>query len=116
MDSDRCAVVKLFQAGYKPKEISKWLKMPRGKRMFVIRTIKRFQETGNVDDWARTGRPCSVVNPNLRKMVREQIRRNPRRSMRKMASVLKISLQSSKEPLKIIRDEIMQKKESAFPY
>ena len=60
MDSNSCAVVKLFQAGHKPNEISKLLKMPREKRMFVIRTIKRFQETGNVDDRARTGRPCSV--------------------------------------------------------
>ena len=46
MDSDRCAVVKLFQAGHKPKEISKLLKMPRGKRMFVIRTIRDFKRLG----------------------------------------------------------------------
>ena len=40
MERDRCAVVGLFQAGYKPKEISKMLKMPRGRRMFVVRAIK----------------------------------------------------------------------------
>ena len=103
MDSDRCAVVKLFQAGHKPKEISKLLKMPRGERMSVIRTIKRFQETRNVYNRARTGRPCSVVIPKVRKIVREQIRRNLRRSMRKMASVLKISRRAV---LRIVKDHL----------
>ena len=50
MERDRCAVVGLFQAEYKPKEISKMLKMPRGRRIFVVRAIKRYLETGNVED------------------------------------------------------------------
>ncbi|KAI6660137.1 Transposase [Oopsacas minuta] len=69
------------------------LKMPRKKDVYY-RAIKRYLETGKVEDRARTGRPCSVVTPKVRKAVREQIRRNPRRSMRKMASVLKISHRS----------------------
>ena len=55
MDSYRGAVAKLFQAGHKPKEISKLLIMPRGKRKFAISAIKRFQQTANVDNRARTG-------------------------------------------------------------
>ncbi|KAI6646850.1 hypothetical protein LOD99_9119 [Oopsacas minuta] len=70
------------------------LKIPRERRMFITRAIKRYLETGNVKDRGRTGRPCSVVTPKVRKAVREQIQRCPRRSMRKMASVLKISHRS----------------------
>ena len=107
MESDRCAVVGLFQAGHKPKEISKMLKMSRGRRMFVvIRAIKRYLETGNVEDRAKSGRPCTVVTPKVRKTVREQIRRNPRRSMLKMASVIKISRRSVQ---RIVRNHLGMK-------
>ncbi|KAI6659792.1 hypothetical protein LOD99_10647 [Oopsacas minuta] len=40
------------------------------------------------------GRPRSVTTQRLKKVLRERIRRNPRRSMRKMASELKISRRS----------------------
>ena len=106
MERDRCAVFGLFQARYKSKEISKMLKMPRGRRMFVVRAIKRYLETGNVEDRARSGRPCTVVTPKVRKTVREQIRRNPRRSMRKMASVIEISRRSVQ---RIVRDHLGMK-------
>ena len=42
-------------------------------------------------DRARSGRPRTVRTPQLKKVMRERIRRNPRRSMRKMALDLKIS-------------------------
>ena len=92
--------------------------MPRGCRMFVIRTIKRYQETGSVEDRTRSGRPCTVVTPKVCKAVREQIRRNPRRSMRKMASTIKISHRSVQriDSSRSFRDEIIQKKECPLPY
>ena len=46
MDSDRCAVVKLFQAGHKPKEISKLLKMPRGKECLLLGPLRDFKRLG----------------------------------------------------------------------
>ena len=106
MENERSAILGLYQAGHKPNEISKLLKMPRGRRMFVIRTIKRYQETGSVEDRTRSGRPCTVVTPKVCKVVREQIRRNPRRSMRKMASTIKISHRSVQ---RIVRDHLGMK-------
>ena len=106
MENERSAILGLYQTGHKPNEISKLLKMPRGRRMFVIRTIKRYQETGSVEDRTRSGRPCTVVTPKVCKVVREQIRRNPRRSMRKMASTIKISHRSVQ---RIVRDHLGMK-------
>ncbi|KAI6651278.1 hypothetical protein LOD99_5426 [Oopsacas minuta] len=45
-------------------------------------------------DKARSGRPSSVTIPRLVKRVRERIRRNPRRSMRKMPVDLQVSRHS----------------------
>ena len=42
-------------------------------------------------DRARSGRPPTVRTPQLKKVVRERIRRDPRRLMRKIALDLKIS-------------------------
>ena len=39
----------------------------------------------------RSGRPKSVTTPRLKKVVMDRIRRNPRRSLRKMAVELKVS-------------------------
>ena len=61
METDRAAIIKLFQAGHKRKEILNLLEMPNGRRMFVYRTIKRYQETGTVEDRVRSGRPSSVM-------------------------------------------------------
>ena len=106
MESQRSAVIELFQSGHKKSEILKRLKMSKGRRMFVHRTIKRFQDTGKVKDRNKSGRPVSVTTPNVRKAVREQIRRNPRRSMRKMASVLNISRKSVQ---RIVRKDLGMK-------
>ena len=69
----------------------KLLKIPQTRRNFVIRTIKRFNETGGVMDRARTGRPVSITTVKMRKVVRSRVWRNPQRSIRKMAKELKIS-------------------------
>ena len=46
MESDRCAVVCLFQAGHKPKEISKMLKMPRGRRILLLGPLRDIWRLG----------------------------------------------------------------------
>ena len=94
VETDRAAVIKLFQVGHKQKQILNLLKMPNGRRMFVYRTIKRYQETGTVEDKVRSGRPSSIITPRVKKAIREQIRRNPRRSMRKIALGMEISRRS----------------------
>ena len=57
-------------------------KIPQTRRKFIYRTIKRNNGTGSVKDRVRSGRPVSVTTVRMK---------NPRRSMRKMASELGIS-------------------------
>ena len=65
--TDRAAVIKLFQAGHEQKQILNHLKMPNGRRMFIYRTIRRYQETGTVEDKVRSGRPSSIIAPRVKK-------------------------------------------------
>ena len=67
------------------------LKLPSSKRKLVYRTIRRWKETGGVEDRVRPGRPCSVTSQRLKKVVQQRIRRNLRRSMRKLAVDMKVS-------------------------
>ena len=101
MELERSAVIELFKNGKSQKEILKLLNLHNSRRKFVYRTIHRYKVTGCVVDRARSGRPRSVTTPALRKVVRERIRRNPRRSMRKMAKDLKISESSIRKVVKI---------------
>ncbi|KAI6658361.1 MhmaT1 transposase [Oopsacas minuta] len=94
MEVERAGIIWLFENGKAPGEILKLLNMPRSRRKFVYRTILRYKQTGGVKDNARSGRPSSVTTPRLAKRVRERIRRNPRRSMRKMAVDLQVSRHS----------------------
>ena len=91
MEQERTGIIKLFKAGRIHAEIMKSLRFPGSRRKFVYRTIRRYKETGGAVDRARSGRPRTVRTPQLKKVMRERIRRNPRRSMRKMALDLKIS-------------------------
>ncbi|KAI6648091.1 hypothetical protein LOD99_11900 [Oopsacas minuta] len=91
MERERSAIVELFTKGHPSREILKILKLPLNRRKFVYRTIRRYKDTGKVEDRARSGRPCSVTTPSLGKVIAQRIRRNPRRSIRKMALDLKVS-------------------------
>ena len=58
-------------------EIMEFLKLPGTKRKFVYRTIQRYFDTVSVQDRERSGRPCSIRTPQLKKVVPERILRNP---------------------------------------
>ena len=53
-------------------------------RTIIKRTLDRFRETQSTEDRLRSGRPKSCRTPVAIK-IRDNIRRNPRQSMRKMA-------------------------------
>ena len=91
MERERSAIIELFVKGNNPGEILKLLKMPKQGRKLIYRTIQRYKKTGGVKDMPRSGRPKSVTTPRLKKVVMDRIRRNPRRSLRKMAVELKVS-------------------------
>ena len=97
---ERSAIIELFKSEKTHKEILKLLDFPINRRKFVYRTIQRYNETGVVDR-SRSSRPRSVTTPTLRKVIGERIRRNPRRSMRRMAKELKVSVSSVRKVVKI---------------
>ncbi|KAI6649831.1 hypothetical protein LOD99_6381 [Oopsacas minuta] len=43
------------------------LNIAKGRRAFIYRTIKRYNETGDTNDKPRSGRPCSVRTVALKK-------------------------------------------------
>ena len=82
MMSKRSAVIALYNNGHSNSYIEKSLK---SNKMFVSRTIARFNETGSIRDRPRTGRKRTVRTRALRKNVKLRIRRKTVRSIRKLA-------------------------------
>ena len=78
-------IVALHTNGKSNREIVQELQMHTVSYKTVYNTVKRFQETGQTSDRPRKGRPRSVRNSERIKRVREKVRRNPARSMRKLA-------------------------------
>ena len=83
--------MKYHNEGKSASEISKILSI---NRWIVYRTIKRYEETGSIQDRFRKGRPRSVRTPAVRKLVRERVRKNPVRSIQGMAKDFNISTRS----------------------
>ena len=80
----RIAIAELFKAGKSHKEICKNLKV---NRMLVWRTLKRYKESGNVQNRPGQGRPQSTRTTKLVKGTREKVKKNPKRSIQEMAKV-----------------------------
>ena len=57
----------------------------------VWNIIRKFQTTKEVADLPRTGRPRCMRIPKKIKAIRERVRRNPKRSMKKITSEVGIS-------------------------
>ncbi len=106
MDTGREAIIALFKAGKSNSDIVKSLSHLKINKVFVWRVIKRFKETGGVQSRPRSGRPRSKRTPEAVKAVRAKIRRNPRRSMRKMANESNISENTMR---RIVKDDLKMK-------
>ena len=94
MEQTRSKIVGLFLAGKSPKEILNSMKGEKVCRQLVYCTIRRYEDTGSVQERARTGRPTSVCTQQLRKKISSRISRNPRLSIRKMARDFSVSHES----------------------
>ena len=57
----------------------------------------------------RSGRPKSVTTPRVKKLIRERIRRNPQRSLRKMAAGVHISRGSMQNLVKKNSTSVLSK-------
>ena len=91
MLSRRAAIIRLFESGKTRPEIEHLL---REGKMFISRTLKRYAETGGIADKQRPGRQRTVRTAAMRKNVIRRIKRNPARSMRKLAKQMNTSRES----------------------
>lgn len=88
--ADRGAVISLHKSGHSPSQILKLLRK-RVSRSFVYKTLKRFRETGSLNDRPRSGRPRTKSTSATIRRVKQLLRRNPRRSMKSMSKDLGVS-------------------------
>lgn len=86
MEGKRELIVSLHCAGLTNPQIVRKLKDLKVSRQWVKKVIDRYKETQSTKDRPRSGRPVSKRTPKNIKLVRERIRRNPKRSMSRMAS------------------------------
>ena len=81
--SDKCAaIIELYRAGKTNSQIINLLKTPKST---VSHTVNRFKELNSTEDRPRSGRPRTSRTPKAINAVGTRIRRNPIRSLRKMA-------------------------------
>lgn len=84
-------MIELFKKGKSGGEIAKLLRIARST---VFNIIKRYKESGTAADRPRSGRPATAMTPENVNNLRCRIRRNPGKSMRKLAKELKINRES----------------------
>ena len=98
--ADRNAVIKLSKSGKSNVEIAKLLDMNRST---VWKIVKKFQEAGKTLDRPGRGRKSSVRSPQLLKSTRENLRQNPRRSYRILATTAGVSKSTTHQ---VLRDDL----------
>ena len=92
------AIIKLHCMGVSNLMIIKQLKVQKST---VYDTIARFKELGDDKDCPRSGHPCTAHTPKIIKAAHERVRRNPKRSIRKMAQEINISQKTKRTIVKM---------------
>lgn len=95
--SRRAAIIELHLRGNRNCEIVRQLGIDK---RTVSRAISRFRELGGLEDRPRAGRPATADTPRNRNIIRNRIRRNSKRSKRKMARDLRIDEKSVRNIVK----------------
>ena len=88
MTENRAAIVALHRARNLNSNIARTLSIGRST---VWKTLKRFNERGYLSDRPRIGRPRSQQSKPIIKRILEIIRRNPKRSIRRLAKTSETS-------------------------
>ncbi|PIC28734.1 hypothetical protein B9Z55_020552 [Caenorhabditis nigoni] len=96
----RTLIVDFYKRGLSTGDISKRLGVHRNT---VFATIRRFNQLGHLKDRTGRGRPRTVRTPAKIKAVREKVKRNAHRSMKKMSDDMDISYTSMR---RIVRKEL----------
>ena len=90
-EEERTTIIGLYLTGKIPSQIFKQLKCDGYSRTTIYRVIKKFKESSSTEFRKKLKKKRPIRTQALVKKVREAIRRNPQRSLRKMALQLKIS-------------------------
>ena len=92
----RSAITQLFLNGASKAKIFRDLGSTKYSRSFISRTVKRFKETGKIEDKHRSGRPRTIrTGANVRK-IRQMLTRKPTLSHRSVAARARISRASAR--------------------
>lgn len=94
----RVSIISMHKQGRSSAAIARSLGIHRNT---VQNTVVRFKETGGISDRPRSGRPPSVVTSSKIDAVRKRIKRDPHRSMRKMAKQLNVSRETMRRIVKL---------------
>lgn len=94
MDARRELILQLHKSGKRNCKIIRMLKSIAVYKRLVERVIARHRKSGRVEKWKSTGRKRTVRTAVNIKKIRERIRRNRQRSLRKLAADMKISKSS----------------------
>lgn len=91
---NRIAVIALHKCGMEKKKIFNTLKPLKINLRFVYRAIKLFEDTGDINDHERSGRPRIVRTPRAIAAVRSRLNRNPVRKQKILSQEMNISERS----------------------
>lgn len=101
VQTKRAAILHQHLSGKKISEIFHSLTQTGIGRKLVERTVNRYIDIGSVEDRPRSGRPRSKRSPKFLKALKNRIRRNPRRTQRKMAIQMNVSSTTMSRALKV---------------
>lgn len=98
--------MQLFESGLSAPAIYKQLKHRGYARSTVFSVIARCSKTDTAARQSGSGGSNSLRSPELKQRVRERIRRNPQRSLRRMAPQLGISERTLR---RLVKDDLYMK-------
>lgn len=106
MEFKRNSVIALYLAGKSQPSIVREVKHFKVNKMFVYRTITRYNGTGSVYPRDGVGWKKTARSPEMVRKVKASLEQNPRRSGNQMAKELKISQRSNR---RILQNELKVK-------
>lgn len=84
-------IVRAFERGERQADIFRRFEPDGISQQYISYTIKRWRETGSIEDRPRLGGPRTARTPQLIQKIRQRFRRKRRRSARKLAENLQTS-------------------------
>lgn len=101
MEFKRNSVIALFLAGKPQPTIVRELQHLNVNKVFVYRTIKRYNDTGSIGKRNNGGPRRTATSSEMVRKVKKRIVRNPKQSANKLARDLNVSAASVRRMLKI---------------